>query len=175
MIIENIQTLTDRILQYNPYMDYGYADVQLVEHAERPGVFMVTNQGEFDFAMTFDNNFFYIRRNGAVNIGGNNHDGYTLSPKYKLFASAKDVDLYKFIECIFSTIGTFCTNFSIPVIYTEVEKTILDEVKKPEHLTAILSRFNTHKVFALDIVLFETFESYDVRKCNCNPCLNCAE
>lgn len=175
MIIEPIQQMADRILQYNQYMDEGFVDVDILELGLRKGVFKSDNQGNFEFAMPFQKNFFYIRRNGNTTVGGSSQTSYELTTRFKLFACAKDVDLYRFINCIFSTIGPYCSDYNITNIDTETEKIMLGETKNKDIARVILSKFTTEKIFTIDFNSFELYNTIDMQKCDCNPCLNCAE
>ncbi len=175
MIIEQIQDLTDKILLHNQYMDEGFADVDILEISERKGVFKANNEGGFDFAMLLGKNFFYIRRNGSTTVGGTSQSSYLLTSRFKLFACAKDVDLYKFINCIFSTIGTYCSQYNITNIDTEFEKILLTEMKDKEYVRQALQRFKTEKIFTIDFNSIEEYNTMNVKTCTCNPCLNCAE
>ena len=175
MIIENLNILRDNILAYQTYFDKGFADVEIVEKTERNGIFLKDANGQFENAMEFDYNFFYIRRNGNIGISGSSQASYILQPKLRIVAHANNVNLYEFIKCVLSTLTTFCTNLNISAIETRAEKILLDEMKDRNIVNTTMARFTTNQIIAIDFTMVEIFESFDVRTCNCDPCLNCAE
>lgn len=172
MIQEQLDTITAQILATQKYFDKGFAHAVVVENTQRDGVYVVDGKGEHKFVALFDYNFFYIRPNGDVPVSGSNTE-LILQPKFKLFACARNVYTYKFIECVASALKTFCNNVNITSFETRTARVLVEETKNKEALMALLTRWEDRVAISIDFTLVETYNLMDVTRCNCNPCKPC--
>jgi hypothetical protein len=172
MIIEQLDAIRDGILTNQSYFDKGFSDCVLVQDTTRDGIFMISSQGEHEYAALYDYNFFYIRPSGPISVTGGPSEKQ-LQGRYRLIAFAKDVDLYKFIDCMLSALATFCNQVSITSVELRAWNILIDETKKPEIVKAIMSRIHTQNIIAVEFSLYEFHSQSDLNKCNCNPCKTC--
>lgn len=173
MIIENLNSIRDFILNYQKYFDRGYADVKLVDDTQRDGIFLVDQNGEHSYALQFDYNTFYLRRIGSISVTGDVASGLLLQVGVRLVAQASDVDQYEMLECLVSSLVTKCGNVGITNIELNPQTIFRNEGMTRDRINAMLSRSTGKQFVQIDFSYFEVFNPTDVVNCTCNPCKTC--
>lgn len=173
MIIEQIISFKDLILQHQPYFHQGFADVKLIEYADRNGLFVEDAVGEHEYAMPLDYNSFYLRRIGNIRTTGYVSTGISLEVQLRLVAQASNVDKYKMLECLTSVILTECNSTSVNNIELSTERILRTEGVSVETIKTILSRVKSKQFIQIDFNFTEIFNPTDLNNCDCNPCKNC--